>query len=353
MCHSILHTSSYLGLIKLATSTSVNSIHLWSSHFLHDRHKRGDWVSLHLSSGSIVAFKSTLFNLTEGSAPQSCALSLFNKNGDTILSIAFQTGQEKIFYSGFSSKPYLDSWGKEWSTDLDVDRLQNQGARILVYRFLTDSRTNQYQILVNGTTMCYFDSHFWQPVTHISYLQLLATAPPILSNPLDIMWCTMLDLSPEEQRAISVRKVSRYFIMFFYSSLKLRASSLQNIPAPDSTAISIHPSHFIPNKTYTSIMWDDGKEVCFLWHWQLRFSSQITQIRNYYLGPRNILHEYAYLACKDKNSWYYGDLHRLDIVLDPTSSITAIPHQDNGIFIFFQGQCHNPSDYSTKWLLHG
>ena len=108
-------------------------------------------------------------------------------------------------------------------------------------------------------------------------------------------------------------------------------------------------------------MWDDGKEVCCLWYWQLGFWSQITQIQNYYyLEPRNILHEYAYSESKDKNSWYYGDLHKLKIILDPVSSITTIQHNDDGICIYYQGQCHKSlwpfcqiiSMVRPKWWLH-
>ena len=62
------------------------------------------------------------------------------------------------------------------------------------------------------------------------------------------------------------------------------------------------------------------------------------QIRLYYLGPGNVLHEYAYSASKDKNSLYYGNLHTLKIVLDPTSSIAAIRFEDDIICIYYQGQ---------------
>ena len=163
-------------------------------------HKGGDRVPLRLSSGSVVTFKSTIFNLTERSAAQSSYLNLYNKKGDIILQITFRAGQKKIYCDDYSS--FRNGWGKEQSANLDVDRLQHQEARILVYSFLTDSRINRYQILVNGTTVCYFDSRFQQPVTHMSYSQLSAATPPILSNPLEVVCCAMSDLSPEEQRAI-------------------------------------------------------------------------------------------------------------------------------------------------------
>ncbi|KIM47268.1 hypothetical protein M413DRAFT_440729 [Hebeloma cylindrosporum] len=75
----------------------------------------------------------------------------------------------------------------------------------------------------------------------------------------------------------------------------------------------------MPNQTYASISWDDGKEI-----------------RIYHLGPGNILQEYAYSESKGRNSWHYGDLHKLGLVLDPTSSIAAVRHRDDGISLFFQ-----------------
>ena len=110
------------------------------------------------------------------------------------------------------------------------------------------------------------------------------------------------------------------------------------MPGRDSMAISIRPSHFIPTQAYASISWDDGKEVCLLRHRELEsFSNEIAQIRLYYLGPGNVLHEYAHSVSKGKNSWYYGDL---EIVLSPTSNIAAIRLEDDDdtICIYYQGQ---------------
>ena len=116
----------------------------------------------------------------------------------------------------------------------------------------------------------------------------------------------------------------------------------QETPAPDSKAISILPSHFIPNHNYASISWDNGKEVCLLRHSVLQSWSHILQIRLYHLGSGNILQEYAYSE-SEKNGSYSGDLRNLNIVLDPTSSIAAVRHQDDGISIFFQGQYRSSS----------
>ena len=40
------------------------------------------------------------------------------------------------------------------------------------------------------------------------------------------------------------------------------------------------------------------------------------------------MHEYAYSASKGKNSWYYGSLQDLNIVLHPDSSIAAVQPVD-------------------------
>jgi hypothetical protein len=94
------------------------------------------------------------------------------------------------------------------------------------------------------------------------------------------------------------------------------------------------PSHFVPNQTYASIHWDNGKEVCCL-PLGLRPDSQITQIRIYYLEHGNILQEYAYSSTKAKR-WYCGDLSNLNIILHETSSIAATLH-GNTIYVFYQG----------------
>ena len=162
---------------------------------------KGSKQPLHLSSGSVVAFKSTLFNLTKSSLWRSSFLNLDNKDGDTILRIFFHSGEKKIFWRDYTSKSLLDDWGKVREADLDVGPLQHRGATISVYSFLTDSRLTRYQILVNRTTVGYFDSRARGPVTKIYYGESTETSDPILSNPLKVICCAMLDLPPEEQRA--------------------------------------------------------------------------------------------------------------------------------------------------------
>ena len=115
---------------------------------MQDLQKGGELLPAYLSSGSMVAFKSTLFNLREGSARQWSCLGLFSKNGDIILWIIFKKGQKKKFLNDCRSKSLLDGWGKERSADLDVNVLRYQGTTIAVYNFLADFRITRYQILV-------------------------------------------------------------------------------------------------------------------------------------------------------------------------------------------------------------
>ena len=66
-------------------------------------------------------------------------------------------------------------------------------------------------------------------------------------------------------------------------------------------------------------------------------------MRLYYLGDGNVLHE-AYLMsshAQKKCVWHLGDLHKLKIVLDPTSSIAAF-RDGSSISVFYQGRCHDP-----------
>ena len=60
-------------------------------------------------------------------------------------------------------------------------------------------------------------------------------------------------------------------------------------------------------------------------------------MRIYYLGDRNVLHEYAYTS---STGWQLGSLQSLLIILNPTSSIAAF-RDDGSISVFYQGQCHD------------
>jgi len=91
----------------------------------------------------------------------------------------------------------------------------------------------------------------------------------------------------------------------------------------------IQPSHSNRNQPCAYISWDGWKEI-----------------RIYHLGPGNVLQEYAYSASKDRNSWHYGQLHDLKIVLDPTSTVAAVRSQAGMIWVQYQ----DPNDDTIRAL---
>jgi hypothetical protein len=166
-------------------------------------HNGGPKLPVHFSSGSVLRFKSTLLDLSVPGVQES-NLYLYNDNGDITLRIILRGGQNKIFCNDYASG-CLFGWGQERSFDLgsDFNRWPNPGATISVYSSWTDSKLTRYQILVNLTTVCYFDSRFRGPVEWVSYLEPpAALRSDILSNPLRVVCCAISDLQPEERRAI-------------------------------------------------------------------------------------------------------------------------------------------------------
>jgi hypothetical protein len=164
-----------------------------------DLHKGGKKITTYLIPGTVVTFKSTLLNLDAGS--QESYLDLYNLSGDIILRITLRGGKNKIFCNDYTPKSLQSGWGKVRSADLDVN-WQSEGATISVYNFLTESKLPRYQILVNLTTVCYFDSRFPGSVNRMSYSERSSTLPSILSDPLGVVSYAMLELQPEERRAI-------------------------------------------------------------------------------------------------------------------------------------------------------
>ncbi|KAF8801587.1 hypothetical protein BYT27DRAFT_7198157 [Phlegmacium glaucopus] len=87
-----------------------------------------------------------------------------------------------------------------------------------------------------------------------------------------------------------------------------------------AAVISFQPCHGTLNqRCSTSISWDDGKEI-----------------RNYHLGPGNVLQESAYSESNGRKIWYQGYIHDLKIVLDPTSSLAAIRYRTGNIRVYYQ-----------------
>jgi hypothetical protein len=161
-----------------------------------DLHKGGKPVQVSFLQGYVVTFKSTLLDLSVPGIRESF-LGLYNNIDDIILRITLRGGQNKIFCDDFVWKR---GWGQERSFDLDVVRFRDGENTISVYSSLTDSKFARYQILVNLTTVGYFDSSVRGPVECLRYSESVRS--DILSNPLRVVCCAISDLQPEERRAI-------------------------------------------------------------------------------------------------------------------------------------------------------
>jgi hypothetical protein len=151
--------------------------------------------------------------------------------------------------------------------------------------------------------MYYFDKRFPGAAVKVAYVEVLPSSkkllsnrrcPPQLSDPLEAFAYALDDLHTSERRVIESGRVT-----------------------PTSTEIPISLPHFIPKRPWASIDWDAGSEI-----------------RIYHLGPRNILSEFAYSV--HTNSWNRGNLHELEISLDPASSLAAIRREDEIICIYYQ-----------------
>ena len=294
---------------------------------------------LKYSAEMIIAFKSTRFDLhlsppnttTRSSATH---LVLYNVKNDIILRITIRNGQNKVFFNDRADKSLLDGWGQEQSADLspvDVQRWKRSGVTISVHYPCPRTRF-KYQILFDLTTVFYFAKRFPEPVTKIGYS---VTTQSHLSDPLKVFCYEIDDLPLVERQAIKSGKwVDLRVWCFTITHENIRVPL--PIPAPDSAVIPIPPSDLFPNQPQACISLDNGKEVRHLQYPDFRSWSQITQIRIYRLGPGNILHEYIY-SSKDGNSWHCAAFHNLKIVLEPTSSITAVLIQEYAIGIYYIG----------------
>ena len=78
-----------------------------------------------------------------------------------------------------------------------VDRLKDSGVTIMVH----NSGPKRYQILLDLTTVGYFDSCFLGPSRYIGYTENLR-GESILSHTWEVFRHKILDLQPEEQQAI-------------------------------------------------------------------------------------------------------------------------------------------------------
>ena len=79
--------------------------------------ERGVDLPVNLSAGMIIAFKSSLFDLTttRGALKRGAqaTLDLYNNKKDIILRIKICKGRNKVFFNDFARKNLVDGWGQE------------------------------------------------------------------------------------------------------------------------------------------------------------------------------------------------------------------------------------------------
>ena len=69
-------------------------------------------------------------------------------------------------------------------------------------------------------------------------------------------------------------------------------------------------------------------------------SDASNQLRIYHLGPGNVLQDYSHSVGSGKGGWSQGKLHKLGIVLNPGSALSAIRMDRYFLRIYYQ----------SKWL---
>ena len=171
------------------------------------------------SPGMIIALKSAKFDLMApddndgASVSPRMDLDLWNINNDIILRITILRGTNKVFFNDRADKSLLDGWGQEQSVELsreDVDKWQLSGVTISVHDCSTPSK-EQYQILFDLTTMCFFNKRFPGPPIKIEYSTQQSPddtsdsgklAHGILSNPLKVFTHNVDDLPLVEKQAV-------------------------------------------------------------------------------------------------------------------------------------------------------
>jgi hypothetical protein len=184
-------------------------------------------LPLDLTSGEIIAFKSTKFDLS-GSIEHETHLELYNQDNDILLRIRIRRGCNKVFFNDRADKTLLDGWGSEKSVDLNPMDVAtwHSGITISVHHY---SASEQYQILFNLTTVYTFDKRFLGPAVKVLYRQELSDYAelwynPQMSDPLKFFSYKLDDLPLEERKAIESGRSVDACEWSFLSLISLQSS---------------------------------------------------------------------------------------------------------------------------------
>ena len=148
--------------------------------------------------GSILALEPT--PLAKPPANFEFALELYNRNGDTLLSILFST--QWIVFNDRACRSLGDGWGEPRKVDITQVDLKGRSliaVKVSIHHYLTDDTDfGRYQILFNGITITHFEKIFPGSATEISYWVGTLGGPP--SWVFDVF--RMNDLLPQDRLAL-------------------------------------------------------------------------------------------------------------------------------------------------------
>lgn len=161
-------------------------------------------ISVNLSTGSVIAFKSTRFDIAGNLGAKEAYLDLSNKNNDIIFRLTIRRGQSRVFFNDHAAQSLIEGWGQEKSVDLnpvDVERWRRSGVTISVHTCSTYFG-ERYQILFDLITVFHFDSRFPGPAINIKYSTAATWFRPPLSDQLEVRFYQLNTLPLAERQAI-------------------------------------------------------------------------------------------------------------------------------------------------------
>lgn len=162
-------------------------------------------ISVNFSTGMVIAFKSTRFDIAGKLGAKEVHLDLCNKDKDTIFRMTIRRGKNQVFFNDRAAQSLVDGWGPEKSVDLnpvDVERWQRSGVTISVHNCSTTYSGERYQILFDLATVSYFDSRFLGPAINIKYSTAATWFQLPLSDPLKVCFYQLNTLPFVERQAI-------------------------------------------------------------------------------------------------------------------------------------------------------
>jgi len=184
---------------------------------------------LDFTLGSVLILKSTKFPFST-SKQKEIQVDLYNANGDTLLSIAFDT---KYQWYPIRHKIRFNSRGRSSFHDQEVgtshwenfEKWRKSGVTISVHHYPTDSKFGNYQILLDDATVCNFEKEFPGPAMSIAYMGSASLGPKSWT----VSVCRVSDLGSWERRFLARHRwvILRWLYLLLIKRSDLPLSLLQ------------------------------------------------------------------------------------------------------------------------------